>query len=291
MLLFVTSAFAQENGETPQQTVKDTSEITLSKAEPRPILIKAPALFSTPASTRPAPASDDPTWHFELRPYLWAVGMYGTLRVGNQTAQVGKDSKSLLGMLDFAAAAQVEAIRGRWRLMIDENYANLGTTGTGPAGLVTLDVQPTQNILEVGGSYMPVRVQNSKSTATEPYLPIFTAEILGGARWYHLNLQLQANNAAPVEGTRNLVGPFVGGRFRTNPTRALGVIGKFTVGTSGVAQQFAWSLEGLVDLRLKKSFSIGGGYRALGMNADDANNRVGFNGTMRGIVLNMTLYH
>jgi hypothetical protein len=289
MLLFANGAFAQEKGETAETTAKDTNAQTLSKTEPHPILLKAPGLTNAPVAT-PAPAGGDPSWHFELRPYLWAAGMYGTLRVGNQTAQVGKDSKSVIGMLDFAAAAQVEAIRGRWRLIIDENYANLGTTGTGPGGLVTLDVQPTQNILEVGGSYMPVMVPNSKSTAAAPYLPLFTTEVLFGVRWYHLNLQMQANNAAPFEGNRNLLAPFVGGRFRTNPTRALGLIGKFTVGTSGVKQQFAWTLEGLADLRLNKSFSLGGGYRALGMNADDPNNRVGFNGTMRGIVLNMTLY-
>lgn len=288
LLLFLTNAFAQEKGEAVEPTAKDNGTTTVSKAEARPTLIKPSTLFNTPAST-PAPASDE-SWHFELRPYLWATGMYGTLRVGTQTAKVGKDSKSILGMLDFAGAAQVEAFKGRWRLIMDENYANLGTTGTGPGGAVTLDTQPTQNIVEVGGSYMPVIRLNSKSTPAKPYLPIFTTEILAGVRWYHLNLQLQANNAAPVEGSRSLVAPFVGARFRTNPTRALGVIGKFTVGTSGVNQQFAWSLEGLVDLRLKKSFSLGGGYRALGLNADDPNNRVGFNGTLRGIVLNMTLY-
>src|ERR1700752_4110967 len=113
MLLFVTSAFAQEKGETAKLTVKDTETTTPGKTEPRPILIKAPTLFS-PSAAKPAPADDDSAWHFELRPYLWAVGLYGTLRVGNQTSEVGRDSKNVLGMLDFAAAAQVEAIRGRW---------------------------------------------------------------------------------------------------------------------------------------------------------------------------------
>ena len=31
---------------------------------------------------------------------------------------IGEDSSSLLGMLDFAAAVQVEAIKGNWRIMI-----------------------------------------------------------------------------------------------------------------------------------------------------------------------------
>jgi hypothetical protein len=193
-------------------------------------------------------------------------------------------------MLDFAAAAQVEAINGRWRIMFDENYVNLGTTGTGPGGNVTLDVQPTQNIFEFGGSYRAIAVKNEKATATEPLPPIFTAEILGGVRWFHLGLGLQANNSAPVEGSRNLIGPFVGTRLKISPNKLLTVSGKFTIGGSGAGSNMAWSAEGLVDLRLKKSFSLGGGYRVLDMNADQPSNRVGFDGQMRGLVLTMTLY-
>jgi hypothetical protein len=193
-------------------------------------------------------------------------------------------------MLDFAAAAQVEAIRGRWRLMLDENYVNLGTTGTGPGGNVTLDVQPTMNIFEAGGSYTAVTVRNKKATVTNPLPPIFRAEILGGVRWFHLGLGLRANNNPPVEGSRNLVGPFVGSRLKVSPHKAVTLIGKFTVGSSGAGANLAWSGEGLIDLRFKKSFSLGGGYRVLDMNADQPANRVGFNGQLRGLILTMTLY-
>jgi hypothetical protein len=85
------------------------------------------------ASPSTAPAGLE-GWQFEIRPYIWLAGIDGTLRVRNTSAKVGKDSKDVLGMLDFAAAAQVEAIKGPWRVMFDENYVNLGTTGTGPLG-------------------------------------------------------------------------------------------------------------------------------------------------------------
>ena len=194
-------------------------------------------------------------------------------------------------MLDFAAAVQVEAIKGRWRIMLDENYANLGTTGTGPLGIVTLDVQPTINIFEFGASYTFVKIANKNATASEPLPPVFTAEVLGGGRFFHLGLGLQANNNPPQEGSRNLVGPFVGNRFKVSPHKAVTLIGKYTVGGSGAGSNFAWSADALMDLRLKKGFSLGGGYRWLGMNADDPSNRIGFDGTMRGLMLSMTLYH
>lgn len=302
LLLFATSGFSQEvsgstqNG-TPQAAV--TSNDTVGSAATTSPLKVQPSksnlsLFTkaveTPGFPRKPQASDPENWQFEIRPYIWLAGLYGTLRVNNTTAQVGQDSASVLGMLDFAAAAQVEAIKGNWRIMLDENYANLGTTGTGPLGLVTVDAQPTINIFEFGASYTVVRVPNKNATATDPLPPVFTAEVLGGGRFFHLGLGLQANNNPPQEGSRNLVGPFIGNRFKVSPHKAVTLIGKYTVGGSGAGSNFAWSADALMDLRLKRGLSLGGGYRWLGMNADQPSNRVGFNGTMRGIIFTMTLY-
>src|ERR1044071_1536982 len=277
LLLLAATASAQEMTGSREKTAKDDgvssdpseSMTKVASAGLRP----TGSLFALPAPVRgtespvtaspPQAAEDDETWHYEVRPYLWTAGIYGDLRVNNTTAQTGKGSTSVLGMLDFAAAAQVEAIRGRWRLMFDENYVNLGTTGTGPGGNVTLDVQPTMNIFEAGGSYTAVTVRNKKATVTNPLPPIFRAEILGGVRWFHLGLGLRANNNPPVEGSRNLVGPFVGSRLKVSPHKAVTLIGKFTVGSSGAGANLAWSGEGLIDLRLKKTFSLAGGYRVL----------------------------
>jgi hypothetical protein len=229
-------------------------------------------------------------WQLEIRPYAWLAGIHGQLRVRNTTADTGKSSSNILGMLDFAAAAQVEAIKGPWRMMFDENYVNLGTTGTGPFGNISVRVEPTMNIFEFGGSYTAVEVPNKKATATNPLPPIFTAEILGGGRFFHLGLGLEPSNAPAVEGSRNIVGPFIGNRFKFSANKALTLIGKYTVGGSGAGSNFAWSADGLVDLRLKERFSIGGGYRVLGINADQPSNTVGFNGQLRGLILNLTLY-
>jgi hypothetical protein len=297
VLLLTANAFAQTTG-SGQQTAKviipvsNTTDFgtTPTAAEPKTSSV-APVRRSESDAVPLAPqTAGDDSWHFELRPYIWAAGVYGNLRVGNQVAQTGNGDSSILGMLDFAAAAQVEAIKGRWRIMIDENYVNLGTTGTGPGGNVTLDVQPTMNLLEFGGSYAFAKVANEKSTTANPLPPVFTAEVLGGVRWFHLGVQLQSNNSAPVEGSRNLIGPFVGTRLKVRPNKLITLSGKFTAGGSGAGSNFAWSGEGLIDFRLKKSFSLGGGYRVLDLNGDQPSNRVGFDGQMRGLVLNLTLY-
>jgi hypothetical protein len=301
LLLFATSGFSQDvsgstQNRTPQAAVTGNDTVaaadtpTPAKVEPSKSNLNLFTKAVTPGFPSGPPALDPENWQLEIKPYVWLAGLYGTLRVNNTTAEVGQDSASVLGMLDFAAAAQVEAIKGNWRIMLDENYANLGTTGTGPLGLVTFDVQPTINIFEFGASYTFVRIANKNATASEPLPPIFTAEVLGGGRYFHLGLGLQANNNPPQEGSRNLVGPFVGNRFKVSPHKAVTLIGKYTVGGSGAGSNFAWSADALMDLRLKKGFSLGGGYRWLGMNADQPGNRIGFDGTMRGLMLTMTLY-
>jgi len=87
-----------------------------------------------------------------------------------------------------------------------------------------------------------------------------------------------------------MVGVFFGNRVKVSPHPAVTLIGKYTVGTPGVGSNFAWSADALVDFRLKKNFSIGGGYRWLGLNSDDLSNRVGFDGTLRGLILTFTVY-
>ena len=255
MLLLGATAFAQETAASGQKIASNTSDsaTTISKAESQPIFVAPVIRFDSARASRPPQGGGgDSDWHFEVRPYVWVAGIYGNLRVGNQVVQTGNGSKSILEVLDFAAAAQVEAIKGRWRIMIDENYVNLGTTGTGPGGLVTFDVQPTQNILEFGGSYTAYSVENSKSTATDPLPPVFSTEILGGVRWYHLGLRIQPNAGTPAEGSRNLLGPFGGLRLKVSPADKLTLSGKFTAGGSGAGSNFAWSAEGLVDYRLNK---------------------------------------
>ena len=288
VIAFVCFLSANVHGQIPSTTesITDAGNGTTPPSVTKP----NPTRVASKTTLVAVPQADDEVWRFEIRPYIWFAGIDGTLRVGNLTAETGRDSSDILGVLDFAAAGQLEAIKGRWRVMIDENYVNLGTTGTGPLGNISVDVEPTLNIFEAGGSFTAVTVNNKKATAAEPLPPVFSAEILGGVRWFHLGLGLEPSVGNPVEGSRNFFGPFVGNRFKVSPHKAVTLIGKYTVGGSGAGSNFAWSAEGLVDLRLKKGFSVGGGYRALGMNTDEPSNRVGFNGTLKGLLFTLTLY-
>ena len=248
----------------------------------------APTLELAPAA-RPAPQSaDSSSWHIESAPYLWAAALEGDLRVRNTTTHVESSFSDVFKQLDFAFATTFEAHKGRWALMLDENYVNLGTTGTGPLGRNTIKVEPTLNFFEFGASYAPVIVENKDASATKPLPPTFSLEIVGGGRYTHFGLGLEPSNGNKVEGSRNLVDAFIGNRFKVRPHPAVTLIGKYTVGGGG--SHFTWTLEGLADFRFRKSLSAWGGYRVMDMNADQSSNVIGFDGQMRGLIFGMTIH-
>jgi hypothetical protein len=280
-------AFGQEAQQETELVISQSNSASVAKSKSVLGLKWNP--YSKPANsaTPSAPQDDSNGWHFESAPYLWAAALKGDLRVRNTTTQVDASFSDLFEQLDFAIATQFEAIKGRWRLILDENYMNLGTTGSGPLGRRTVGVEPTLNFFEFGGSYELVSVPNKEATADKPLPPVFSMEIGGGGRYTHFGLGLEPQNAAPVEASRNLVDAFFSNRFKFRPHPAVTLIGKYTVGGGG--SHDAETVTGLVDLRFRKNMSVWFGYQYMHMDADQSDNVIGFNGSMRGLILGATL--
>lgn len=103
--------FASVSGQilSTSESITDTSNgtTTSSVTKPNP----TPGTTKTTLVVVPQ-ANDAEVWRFEIRPYIWLAGIDGTLRVETLTAETGRDSSDILGMLDFAAAGQLEAIQG-----------------------------------------------------------------------------------------------------------------------------------------------------------------------------------
>jgi len=208
-------------------------------------------------------------------------------RVRNTTSHVDSSFSDIFKQLDFAFATTFEANKGRWRILLDENYVNLGTIGSGPLGRRTVEVEPTLNFLEFGASYAPVVIANKEGSAGQPLPPVFSLEIIGGGRFTHFGLGLEPSNSAHVEGSRNLVDVFIGNRAKVRPHPAVTISGKYKVGGGG--SEFTWTAEGLVDFRFRKNMSTWGGYRVLDMDANKSSNTIGFDGQMRGLIFGMTI--
>ena len=288
------SAFGQSNQASDVLTqdattaTKDSRPKTLSLNFPNrtSTLGKASSTFNPPG-TPPQIDPDSDEWHFEVAPYLWAAALKGDLRVRNSTAQVDASFSDLFKQLDFAFATRFEAGRRRWRVILDENYMNLGTTGTGLTGQ-TVDVQPTLNIFEAGASYAVVVVPNEDSTANDPLPPVFELEGLGGLRHTHFGLGLQRGTNPAEEGSRNLVDFFGGGRLKGRPHPDFTIIVRSTVGGGG--SNLAWTFSGIGDYRFRKNMSFWGGYQILDMDSDDPANTIGFNGKLHGLIFGLSIY-
>ncbi len=288
LLLLAGTSIAQEPA-VQSEPVGTTVAKATSDAGNKPYVDKA----SEPSTAKPETQAvgtstdgpwsytDDGNWHFEIRPYVWAAGLNGTLRARDTTVSVKQDFSKYFGQLDYALGMQFEAGKGKWRVILDENYINLGAEVQGPSGRVDFNVEPTLNIFEGGASYRLVAAPHKGDVSGERP-PAFSAELLGGVRWINLKAGITPTGGTEVEGSTNLVGFFVGNRYKFNVSRPITLVGKWTVGTSGVGSHVAGSAAAYADVRVAKNFSVTGGYQFLDINADDANNLTGFQGQIKG---------
>ncbi len=109
-----------------------------------PILHSIPAVILTfsgfatggvpaePAVEIPAPATG---WEFRVQLYGWLTGLDGTTAVGPLAADVDASFGDIFEQLEMAAALQFEARNGRWGIIADGFYCELGASGSPPGPL------------------------------------------------------------------------------------------------------------------------------------------------------------
>lgn len=296
ILFLAVSSFAQQTTE-PSEPINTSVAVARTDEARLPAVDKVTQLSTAKTKTEAARTSsdsaqastDDDDWHLEVRPYFWAAGLNGNLRAGNTTVPVKQDLSEILGQLGYAVGAQFEAGKGRWRVIVDENYMNLGTEVRGSNGNVTFAVEPTLNIFEGGASYQLVATPHSGDTS-DSRPPAFSAELLGGVRWIRLRTSITPTNGAAVGGTTDLTGYFVGNRYKFNVSDPITLVGKWTVGTSGVRSSVTGTAEGYADVRVADNFSLTGGYRFMNLNVDDAENLTGFRGQLKGFFAGFVIH-
>ncbi len=81
----------------------------------------------------PAPVSP---WEFRLTPYGWLTGLDGTSGAGGLTTDVDAPFfNDILDNMKMAAALNFEARNGKWGIIVDGFYADLGASGNPPGPL------------------------------------------------------------------------------------------------------------------------------------------------------------
>lgn len=103
--------------------------------------------------------SAEPGWTFAVTPYVWAPSIEGDLRYsvprgtgGVSGAGVGMDATNLLEALNFAAMVAAEARNGRFSVLTDFIYLDLGNSSSGVRSVDFVQVgrNPVSTTLNAG---------------------------------------------------------------------------------------------------------------------------------------------
>ena len=218
------------------------------------------------AAEAPLPHGPDPdSWHFSLGVYAWVPGIDGSLSGGRDGgARVESDvSMDLSDAIDGWGAGTLHAEVGRGPLTFfgDVLYVSLQADGETPSG-GEANVDLSALIIELGVTYEVIRTPVWGTTTRH-----FTAEVLGGARYAGVEVEVDAFPAGggqlSADGREDWIDPFVGLRARLDLTDNLYVLGRGDVGGFGVGSDFVWNANLAVGFAITKNIDIAGGYRWL----------------------------
>ncbi len=223
--------------------------------------------FKETTDSTPIPQTPDPDeWQFQLTPYLWIAGISGNAGIGNLVVDVNAGLGDSDIHLNFGFMGAFEARKGRWIILTDLQYSNLGTDRPTP-GPGIIFTQATADfktfILDPEVGYRVVDAPEKGAFV----------DVLGGIRYWHLRTDLTFNSpiipAVSVTRSRGWVDAVVGIRGKTHISKKWFVSGKADLGGGG--SQFTYQLLGVGGVMITKSVALIGGYRALSVDYDRDN--------------------
>ena len=222
-------------------------------------------------TTRASYAGDD-GWQFEVTPYLFASGLYGTTGAQGVEADVEMGFDDVLEQLEMGLMGTLEARRGRWGILFDGLYFELGgersSSWQGPLGIGSatgeLDVTTTMQMYQLGAAYR--------------FGEGVTIDLIGAARYTQLdtdlNLVVTTGGLLPG-GTRSLSAdeswwdPVVGARMLIPFAQQWAVVLYGDIGGFGIGSDLTYQAIAGVNWQFSKHFAAKAGYRYLYQDFED----------------------
>jgi hypothetical protein len=128
-----------------------------------------------------SPATPASGWQFSIKPYGWLTGLDGQTGVGPIVSDIDVSFSDIIDNIEMAAALQFEARNGRWGVIADGFYADLGASGSTPGPIYdTAELDMKQFIGELSVAY---RVYESPSVFIDVY---------GGIRYNNMSMEFDA---------------------------------------------------------------------------------------------------
>jgi opacity protein-like surface antigen len=220
---------------------------------------------------RAADTADD-RWQFELTPYLFASGLYGTTGAQGIDADVEMGFDDVLEQLEMGFMGTLEMRRGRWGILFDGLYFELGgersSSWQGPLGIGSatgeLEVSATMQMYQLSAGY---RLGEG-----------VTIDLIGAARYTQLDTDLElvvTTGGLLPGGTRSLSAkeswwdPVVGARALIPFGQHWSVVLYGDIGGFGVGSDLTYQAIAGVNWQFSKHFSAKAGYRYLYQDFED----------------------
>jgi hypothetical protein len=231
----------------------------------RPLLaISGTMLAGAAFAADPAlPPTDQPVesgWTFTAAPYLWMAGIEGTIgQFGLPPVDVDASFIDVMENFDIGAMAVGEARNGRFGIAFDFQYIKLSANADTPFGVLADSVEVTSQTLTAlaAAEYRVVETDTA------------SVDLMAGGRLWSVDTDIDPQGG--LDGPLSFsdgdtwVDPIVGARARVNLSEQFYLTGWGMIGGFGVSSDFTWDVMAALGYEFTDTFSMVGGYRALGV--------------------------
>ncbi|WP_223034362.1 hypothetical protein [Hanstruepera marina] len=189
-------------------------------------------------------------WELNLTPYIWTVGMKGDIIVNNIDAPLNLPFSDAVENFTIGGMFHAEAKKGKWSVMTDIFYAKLNQNEFPIQELESLntEITVTQTMIELGGGYTFAELKTLKF------------DVLFGARYFDLDMEISADNISSIAIDENFIDPFIGLRIM-NYWNKFFIQGRIDVGGFGVGSEVSYKFNGMLGYQFTKLFQLSLGYQ------------------------------
>ena len=203
--------------------------------------------------------------HGSVTLYGWLPGLDAevTSSSGGTSAAVSVSASNILEALNFAFMAAGDVHYGRFGVVQDLVYADLGTSGN-LSGPLASKVKVDTNML-ISTTAVSYRVYDRQGWLLEPF---------AGARYVDLEQDVKITGGGPLDVERaasvdlDWWDPVIGLRGRAPITQSLSAAGFIDIGGFGAGSNFSWEVYAGLDYAFTGNVSAVAGFRYLSINYD-----------------------
>ena len=215
-------------------------------------------LMTTTAQAAPLSKADDgisDEFEFIAAPYLMFANLSGDFAIGQVGGPIDVGFGTIFDNLDFAFAADLEARKGRWGVVVNGQYMKLSASS---------DIQTPGPILQpILDASMAMFLLDSFVTWRTP-LEAGWVDVFAGIRYTDFKTTLEFDPGLPLNpglGAMHRVhptwvSPIIGVRAAINLSEKWYVLLRGDIGGFGAGSDFTWSFNGGFGYSVSKSFDI-----------------------------------